>query len=58
MYILLVKGKQKWFWKVMSSNGQVVLTSQHYFSRFNARRSALKLAKSNGYELREVTDRG
>jgi uncharacterized protein YegP (UPF0339 family) len=42
----------------MGDNGQVVLTSQHYYSKFNARRSARTLAQSNGYELREVTDRG
>ena len=58
MPILLVKGKHKWYWKFVAHNGQTVLVSQHYFSRWNAKRAARKLTESNGYELREVTDRG
>jgi uncharacterized protein YegP (UPF0339 family) len=58
MYILLAPGKRKYFWKLMGDNGQTVLVSQHYYSKWNARRAARKLAKANSYELREVSDRG
>jgi uncharacterized protein YegP (UPF0339 family) len=58
MHILLIKGVRRWFWKVVASNGQIVLVSQHYVTKWSAKRSAKKLAKSNGYELREATDRG
>jgi uncharacterized protein YegP (UPF0339 family) len=54
MHIEVVKGKRKWFWRLIASNGQVVLTSQRYYSKWSAKRSALKLALVNKYELRVV----
>ena len=36
----------------IASNGQVVATSQRYFSKWNAKRAAKRLANGNGYRLR------
>ena len=51
MHIELMKGKHKWYWKLVASNGQTILTSQHYYSRWNAKRAASRLATDNGYPL-------
>jgi uncharacterized protein YegP (UPF0339 family) len=54
MHILVIKGVRKWYWKLVGGNGETVLVSQKYYSKHNARRSASKLARANGYGLREV----
>jgi uncharacterized protein YegP (UPF0339 family) len=54
MHIQLTKGVRQWRWLLIADNGQTVLTSQRYSSRWSAKRSAAKLAKANNYELRVV----
>jgi uncharacterized protein YegP (UPF0339 family) len=54
MHIELKKGARKWFWKIVGRNGEIVLTSQGYYSKWNAKRSALKLANVNRYRLLEI----
>lgn len=55
MHIELTKDKRnRWFWRVVSGNSQTILVSQAYATRWSATRSATKLAKANGYELRYV----
>jgi uncharacterized protein YegP (UPF0339 family) len=58
MHILVLPGKSHWYWKLVADNGQTVLVSEQYYSKWNARRAARKLSKANSYELREVNDRG
>jgi uncharacterized protein YegP (UPF0339 family) len=53
MHIELKKGKVKYYWNLISRNGEIVLTSQKYFSKWNAKRSALKLANINRYRIVE-----
>jgi uncharacterized protein YegP (UPF0339 family) len=53
MHIELTKGKRKWFWKLVGRNGETMLTSQGYFSKWSAKRSALKLANVNRYRIVE-----
>jgi uncharacterized protein YegP (UPF0339 family) len=48
--IMVFKGRRKWYWHLEARNGQVVLTSQGYFSKWNAKRSAKKHAQAGGYE--------
>lgn len=49
----LVK-ERKWFVRLVASNGKTVLVTETYYSRFNARRSAKRLAKMFGVEYEEV----
>jgi uncharacterized protein YegP (UPF0339 family) len=45
----MVKSKsvRRWFWRVVAKNGQTVLTSQLYASKWNAKRQAKKLQYAN-----------
>jgi uncharacterized protein YegP (UPF0339 family) len=52
MHIELVKGKRKWFWKLKAGNGETVLVSQFYKTKWSAKRSAFKLALANDLEMR------
>ncbi len=54
MYIELVRGQNRWYWRLVAHNGNIVATSHNYYSRWNASRAAQKLAKANGLEVREV----
>ena len=51
MHIELTKGSRRWYWKLIAANGQTILVSQHYYSAWNAKRAATKLAEANGYPL-------
>jgi hypothetical protein len=51
MYIQLIKGR-KWFWKVKDEDGQMVLVSQYFRTKWAAKRSARKLEKANGLQIR------
>ena len=53
MHIELKKGKVKWYWNLVGRNGDHI-TSQKYFSKWSAKRSALKLANVNRYRIVEV----
>ncbi len=47
MEVHLAKSR-RWYYKIISSqNGQTLLTSQTYFSKFNARRAAKRFADHN-----------
>ena len=48
-----LKGKLLWHVNIVSSrNGQVVLTSETYFSKSNAQRAAKRAAKALKLEIR------
>lgn len=51
MHIVIIKGKKKYHWRVMGANGEIVLSSQGYHNRWNAKRAAKRLAKLNFIEL-------
>ena len=36
-------GKHPWYVRAVSSNGQVMTTSEGYFSKFNAKRAARRM---------------
>lgn len=42
--IELVKGKVRWYYRVVAGNGEPILVSQHYWSRSNAKREAQRQA--------------
>lgn len=54
MRIELVKEK-KWFFRLVATNHQTVMTSETYYSRWNAKRQALKIAKANGFEFYDLS---
>ena len=37
------KGAQPWYVRLVSSNGQVLTTSEGYFSKWNAKRAARRM---------------
>ncbi len=43
MHIQLVKGKVKYYYNVVATNGNILSTSQKYWSKGNADRAARKL---------------
>lgn len=47
--VILKKGVVRWFYHIVSKNGNILVTSQKYFSKGNARRAAKKAAKE--YDL-------
>jgi uncharacterized protein YegP (UPF0339 family) len=47
MHIGIVKGKVKWFWRIRARNGEILLSSQGYYSRWSAKRTAQRLADVN-----------
>lgn len=44
--IQLKKGTVRYFYRVVSSNGNVLSVSQKYFSKSNAKRAAKRIANS------------
>lgn len=52
MQIELFRGKHKWFWHLRARNGQVVLVSESYYSKWNAKRSAKRVADINRIPLK------
>lgn len=42
--VILVKGKVRWFYNTESRNGQIMTTSQKYWSKGNAKRAAKQMA--------------
>lgn len=52
MFIEIGKAARGWRFIVKGENGELVLHSQTYYSRWNATRSAMKLAKQNNMEVR------
>lgn len=53
MQIQLVK-ENKWYIRLVSPNGQIVMVSESYYSKWNAKRAAKKLARANQFEYIEV----
>ncbi len=54
MHIELVKGQNRWYWRLVAHNGNIVATSHNYYSHWNAKRGASKFARANGLEVREA----
>lgn len=52
MEIQLDKQK-KWFYRLISKNKQTVLVSETYYSKWNAKRAAKKMASINGFKYTE-----
>lgn len=50
----LVRGRVRWFYRVKSSNGNILTTSQKYWSKSNAKRAALSTAKLLGAGFKEI----
>ena len=46
-HIDVIKGKRQWYWNVVDDNGQIILTSEKYFSKWNAVRAAKKFGEAN-----------
>lgn len=44
--VIIVKGKVRWFYHLVSKNGNILTTSQKYWSKGNAKRAAKTLAKN------------
>lgn len=49
----LKKGKVRWFYRVVASNGQITLSSQKYYSKSNAKREAMKAAHNLNMNFKE-----
>lgn len=43
--VKVTKGKVRWFYRVKSSNGNILTVSQKYFQKSNAIRAAKAIAK-------------
>lgn len=41
----LFKSRSKWYWRLRHTNGQILATSESYFSKWNANRTAKKVGK-------------
>ena len=52
MYLKLKRNKIFWHYVLKSKNGQVLSTSENYFSKSNAIRAAQKLAKALKVEVK------
>jgi uncharacterized protein YegP (UPF0339 family) len=50
----LCKGKVRWFYRLKSSNGNILSTSQKYFSKSNAKRAAQAASWTLGANYKEV----
>jgi uncharacterized protein YegP (UPF0339 family) len=46
-HIEVTKGKRRWYWRVVAENGQIILTSEKYYSKWNAKRAAKRLGEIN-----------
>lgn len=54
-YRLEVVKRKKWFYRIVSiRNGETVMVSETFYSKWNAKRQALKLLKENNYEYKEI----
>lgn len=53
MYVKLKRNKIFWHYVLKSGNGQVLSTSENYFSKSNAIRAAQKLASIVGAKVKE-----
>lgn len=52
MKIVLNKGRD-WYYTLVAKNGQILLVSEGYYSKWNAKRQAMKLVRANGFEYEE-----
>lgn len=47
--------RKKWYWRMVAkANKQIILTSETYASKWNAKRIAQKMAAVNNFEYKEV----
>lgn len=54
MIIQIKRKRLFWYWRILSSNGQVMGTSETYFSKGNAKRAGRKVAKALNLKLVET----
>jgi uncharacterized protein YegP (UPF0339 family) len=52
VHVFKGKGRHPWYVRLVSSNGQVLTTSEGYFSKWNAKRAARKMFPE--YSIKEV----
>lgn len=43
-----------WFWRLRASNGEVLSSSELYYSKWNAQRAAKKLGKLTQFDIIET----
>jgi uncharacterized protein YegP (UPF0339 family) len=48
-----LRHKKQWYFAVVGANGETMLVSETYFSKWNARRQAKKLALANNIKYKE-----
>lgn len=53
MRVELVKKKQ-WFYRIVAANGETVLVSETFKTKWNAKRQASKIAQANHLPLKVV----
>ena len=54
MYVKLKKGRLFWHWVLRANNGEIVSTSETFFSRSNALRGAGRFCELTNIPLEEV----
>ena len=55
MYKIQVTKGKKWFYRIVNTNnGQTLMVSQDYYTRWNARRAGRKVALENNIQYEEV----
>lgn len=52
-YVELCKGSVRWFYHIKSTNGNILSTSQKYWSKSNAKRAAKGTANYMHYKYME-----
>lgn len=52
--VVVFKGKLRWYWRLVASNGAILATSEAYYQRSNANRAAAKLANGLGIHLEGI----
>lgn len=54
-YEIQVGHNRKWFIKLINlHNGKTVLTGETYYSKFNAKRAAKRMARNNKFAYKEI----
>lgn len=51
MYIEIYK-RMGWRWRLVGKNGEILAHSEAYFSKWNAKRAAKKMATASNLEVR------
>jgi uncharacterized protein YegP (UPF0339 family) len=51
MKLVVFNGADGWYYHLKGTNGQTMLTSERYYTKWNAKRAADKLSKANNIPL-------